>query len=123
MRRVIKWLPSSVGGRGVHFCKTSQEMCISYFREELQQDIEGGPVPGRVSSLVTRIPQDCGLRTAEFFFFLHFLGSHLRHMEGPRLGVELELQLRTYTTATAMPHPSHLCSLPCSLRQCQILNL
>ena len=26
-----------------------------------------------------------------FFFFLSFLGSHLRHMEVPRLGVKLEL--------------------------------
>ena len=28
---------------------------------------------------------------------------HLRHMEVPRLGVELELQLLACTTATAMP--------------------
>ena len=34
-----------------------------------------------------------------------FLGPHLRHMEVPRLGVELELQLPAYTTATAMPGP------------------
>ena len=26
------------------------------------------------------------------FFFLVFLGSHLQHMEVPRLGVKLELQ-------------------------------
>ena len=30
-----------------------------------------------------------------------FLGSHLQHMEVPRLGVELELQLPAYATATA----------------------
>ena len=37
-----------------------------------------------------------------FIFFFCFLGPHLRHMKVPRLGVELELQLRAYTTATAM---------------------
>ena len=43
-------------------------------------------------------------------------------MEVPRLGVELELQLLAYTTATAMPDPSHICDLHHSLQQCQILN-
>ena len=43
-----------------------------------------------------------------FFFFLVFLGPHLRHMEVPRLGVEAELQLPAYTTATATPDPSHI---------------
>ena len=33
--------------------------------------------------------------------FFGFLGSYLRHMEVPRLGVKLELQLPAYTTATA----------------------
>ena len=40
------------------------------------------------------------------FFFLVFLGPHPRHMEVPRLGVESELQLLTYTTATAIRDPS-----------------
>ena len=35
------------------------------------------------------------------FIYVAFLGSRLQHMEGPRLGVELELQLLVYTTATA----------------------
>ena len=35
--------------------------------------------------------------------FFVFLGPHLWHMEVPRPGVELELQLPAYTTATAMP--------------------
>ena len=30
-------------------------------------------------------------------------------MEVPRLGVKLELQLPAYSTATAMPDPSHVC--------------
>ena len=37
-----------------------------------------------------------------FFFSFVFLGPHMQHMEVPRLGVELELQLLAYTTATAM---------------------
>ena len=40
----------------------------------------------------------------------------------PRLGVELELQLVAYTTATAMQDPSHICDLLHSARQCWILN-
>ena len=33
-----------------------------------------------------------------FFFFLCFLGLHPKHVEVPRLGVDLELQLPAYTT-------------------------
>ena len=54
------------------------------------------------------------------FFF--FLGPHLLHMEVPRLGAKLELQLLAYTTATAMPNPSCICKLHHSSWQCQILN-
>ena len=36
-----------------------------------------------------------------FLLFFFFLGPHLWHMEVPRLGVKLELQLPAYTTATA----------------------
>ena len=43
-------------------------------------------------------------------------------MEIPRLGVESELQLLAYTTATTMPDPSHICSLHHSSGQCRILN-
>ena len=39
------------------------------------------------------------LISLHFFFLLFFLGPHLRHGEFPRLGVKLELQLPTYTTA------------------------
>ena len=39
------------------------------------------------------------------FFTFSFLGPHLWHMEVPWLGVELELQLLAYMTATAMPDP------------------
>ena len=42
------------------------------------------------------------------FFGLFVLGPHPQHMEVPRLGVESELQLLAYATATATPDPSHL---------------
>ena len=50
------------------------------------------------------------------FIYSFFLGPHLYYMEVSRLGVELELQLPAYATATARPDPS------CSLWQSQILN-
>ena len=40
-----------------------------------------------------------------------FLGLHLQHVEVPRLGVDLELQLPGYTTATATLDLSHICKL------------
>ena len=43
-------------------------------------------------------------------------------MEVPRLGVELELWLSAYITATAMPYLSHGCDLHHSSQQCPILN-
>ena len=42
---------------------------------------------------------------AVIFFFFSFLGPHLQHMEVPRIGIKLELQLAAYTTATAMLNP------------------
>ena len=43
-------------------------------------------------------------------------------MEVPRLGVELELQLLAYATATATLDPSHVCDLHHSSQQPWILN-
>ena len=43
-------------------------------------------------------------------------------MEFPRLGVESELQLLAYTTATAKLDSSFNCDLSCSLWQHWILN-
>ena len=43
-------------------------------------------------------------------------------MEVPRLGVELELQLPGYTTATAMRDWSQVCDLHHTLQQSWILN-
>ena len=48
-----------------------------------------------------------------FFFFFCFLGPHLRHMEVPRLGVKLQLQLQD---------PSRICDLQHSSWQCHIHN-
>ena len=56
---------------------------------------------------------------ALFFFFL---GPNLWHMEVPRLGVQSELQLPAYTTATATQDPSRVCDLYHSSWQCRILN-
>ena len=56
------------------------------------------------------------------FFIFFFLGSHLLHVEVPRLGVKSELQLQVYTTATATPDPSCICNLHHSLQQHWILN-
>jgi len=44
------------------------------------------------------------------------------HMEIPRLGLQLELQLPAYTTATVTPDPSRICDLHHSSRQCRFLN-
>jgi len=57
-----------------------------------------------------------------FFFCFCFLVPHSRHMKVPSLGVQPELQLLAYTTATATPDPSCVCNLHHSSQQCQILN-
>ena len=51
-----------------------------------------------------------------------FLGLNLQHMEVPRIGVESELQLPAYTTATAMSGLSHFCKLQHSSWHYWILN-
>ena len=55
-------------------------------------------------------------------FVFVFLGLYPRHMEVPRLGVESELQLPAYTTATATPDPSRVWELHHSSWQWGILN-
>ena len=56
------------------------------------------------------------------FFCFCFLGPHMWHKEIPRRGVESELQLLAYTTATPTPDPSHTCDLHQSSQQGRILN-
>ena len=56
------------------------------------------------------------------FFFAGGGGCTPQHMEIPSLGVELELQMLAYTTATATQDPSHVCDLYHSSQQCWVLN-
>ena len=58
------------------------------------------------------------------FFFLSFvfLGLHPWHMVLPRLGIQSELNLLAYATATATLNLSHICDLHCSLWKSLILN-
>ena len=57
------------------------------------------------------------------YLFFCFSDLHLRHMEVPRLGVEKEVQLLAYATATATPDPSLVCDhLHHSSRKRGILN-
>ena len=60
-----------------------------------------------------------------FLFFSLFcpFRVHWWHMEVPRPGVELELQLPAYTTAIATPDPSRVCDLYHSSGQRRIRNL
>jgi len=59
-------------------------------------------------------------KDSKYFICLFVSGPHLQHMEVPRLGVELELQLLAYTTTTAMWDSSHVCNLHYRSWQCRI---
>ena len=65
----------------------------------------------------------CYQKRQESMSFFFFLGPHLWHMEVPRLGVQSELQLPAYTTATATPDMSRICNLYHISGQCLILKL
>ena len=54
--------------------------------------------------------------------FFNFFGLQVQHMEIPRLGVKLKLQLPVYTTAAAMQDPSHVFDLCHCSRQCQVIH-
>ena len=77
--------------------------------------------PQLVSEVLRWLSSLCSF--AFFFCLLSFLGPHPQHVEVPRLGVKLELQLLAYARATSMPDPSHILDLQHSSRQCQILNI
>ena len=62
------------------------------------------------------------LSQCSFYLFNFFLGPHPWHIEVPILGVELELQLPAYATATEMPDLSHVCDLHHSSWQLRVLN-
>ena len=55
-------------------------------------------------------------------YFFCFLGLLPWHMQVPRLGVKLELQLLAYVTTTALWDPRCICDLHHSSWQCQIPN-
>ena len=55
-------------------------------------------------------------------FFFVFLGPHPLHMEVPRLGVELELQLPPFAIAIATQNLSLICNLHHSSWQHRIIN-
>ena len=61
--------------------------------------------------LTTQIYFRFSIPTSLTFYFFGFLGPHLWHMDIPSLGIELELQLPAYSTATATPDLSHACDL------------
>ena len=61
--------------------------------------------------------QSCGNTAGSLFVFS---GLHLQHMDVPRPGVELELWLPAYATATATL--SCVCNLHQGSWQCRILN-
>ena len=56
------------------------------------------------------------------FFVCLFLGLHPQHMEIPRLGDELELQLPGYAAATAAQDLSHIYDIHHSSWHCRIFN-
>ena len=74
---------------------------------------------------LTQCPIFCFIffqRDSSFFFFFLTLALNMQHMEVPRLGVEVELQLLAYITAIATWDPNHICDLYHSSRQRWILN-
>ena len=79
-----------------------------------------GSLVGETPQGFSNAPHPRGL--AVFISFLT-LGLHLQPMEVLRLGVELELQLAAYITATATWVLNRVCDLPDSSRQRQILHL
>ena len=62
------------------------------------------------------------LSPRNFFFFFRTTLAAYGSMEVPRLGVESELQLPAYVTATATRDPSLICDLHHSSWHCWILN-
>ena len=64
----------------------------------------------------------CPLPDPNIFFFAFLGGRTLSTWKFQARGVELELQLPAYTTATETQDPSHIYDLHHSSRQCWILN-
>ena len=73
-------------------------------------------------SVICSVLNDLCICSFIFSFIFCFLGPYLGYVEVPRVGVELELQLPAYATATAMPDPSCIYDLHHSSWQCWIFN-
>ena len=92
--------------RSLYFKKPPYKLCL--------QSPTNFPKPAKISCSPEIFPNPTP--------FIVFFELRWRHMEVPRLGVELELQLLAYTTATEMCDPSRICNLHHSSWQYQILN-
>ena len=73
-----------------------------------------------LSCLLLRIPSHLNWFQHNFLFYL-FRATHVAY-GCSQARIQLELHLPAYTTATAMQDPSHICDLPHSSWQLQILN-
>ena len=90
------------------FCASGCSACAWMSEDSLMCDLYPHPVQKHGPE------SDRGKR---LFFPFFFLGPHLWYMEVPRLGVQSELQVPDYTTATATWDQSCICDLLCSSRQ------
>ena len=64
-----------------------------------------------LSQFLIEIPSSKFFIQANFFLIFCFLGPHPQHIEISRLGVQWELQLQAYATATATQDPSSIFDL------------
>ena len=76
----------------------------------------------QIKSLVYFIYNHYEVSISVIIIIIIFFRSTLAAYGSPGPGIELELQLPAYTTATAMWDPSHVCDLHHSSQQCQIFN-
>ena len=106
---------------------------IVVWRVDMRQEEDvGGPVRRLLTSAGERSSwldymvgvemETCGWSELFIYLFFVFLGPHPWHMQVPRLGLELELQLLAYVTVTAMEDQSCVFDLHHSSQQCWILN-
>ena len=77
---------------------------------------------GEVAVQMRQAFRVCGICGLFCFCLFVFLGPHPSHIWVLRLGVELDLQLLAYATATAIQDPSLVFHLHHSSRQHRILN-
>ena len=86
-----------------HFALEAETSHLTFYLVPVQW---GPPAGLGVEALLTASPsQPLSLS----FLLFRATPAHPRHMEVPRLGVQSELQLPAYTTATAKWDPSGVC--------------